>query len=473
MSDEAQRSEASPTASRAPSWARRVFSLLAFVGLGAGLFVWLNERPTEARSRPRESEGQPVRVLPLETIEVVPRTTGYGDVEAAQRWQALAEVSGRVVEVHDRLEVGRVVEQGALLLRIDPSGFELERSRSEASAKAVRAQIAELQAREKSAAANLRIEKRGLELVRRDLERVQRLYETGNASMTEVEVAERAVIAAEKAVQGYQNTLAELPASRRVLSAQLEQQLAGVATTQIDLSKTQIVAPFTMRLREVNVSPHQVVTAGAVLVVGDGVDAFEIAARVPMGSLSQLRPPPPAPEPSAEGPTIVEAPPSRGSFAASLEAIVRLSIQGEAHTWKGRFHRFGGVDPETRTILAVVQVDEDDDVRPQRGLRLLSGLHVEVELRGQRRGGCKAIPRNAYRDGTVWLVDQEQRLQLREVEAELVQEDFVCLGDAVQPGARVVLSDLKPAVAGMRLVPSVDGEAAARLRAVALAEEAR
>lgn len=472
MSDEAQRPEASPTTDRAPSWARRLFSLLAFAGIGVGLFVWLNDRPTAARPRPTQSEGQPVRVLPLETIEVIPRTVGYGVVEAAQRWQAIAEVSGRAVAVHERLEEGRVVQQGALLLRIDPAGFELERSRSEASAKAVRAQIAELQAREKSAAANLKIEQRVLELARRDLERVQRLFETGNASLTEVEDAERAVITAEKSVQSYKNTLAELPASRRVLSAQLEQQLAGVATTQIDLSKTEIVAPFTMRLREVNVSLHQVVTTGTVLVVGDAVGAFEIAARLPMGSLSQLRPPPPPREPGTDGPAVGNAP-SRGGFAASVEAIVRLSVQGETHVWKGRFHRFGGVDPETRTILAVVQVDEDPDLGQQRGLRLLSGLHVEVELRGQQRGGCRAIPRTAYHDGTVWLVDQEQRLQLMEVEAELVQEDFVCLGEAIQPGARVVLSQLKPAVAGMRLVPSIDGEAATRLRAVALAEEAR
>ncbi|MCY1008267.1 hypothetical protein OV079_22435 [Nannocystis pusilla] len=99
------------------------------------------------------------------------------------------------------------------------------------------------------------------------------------------------MIVAEKTVQTFRNTLGELPATRRVLEAQLEQQQAGVATTKLELAKTEIVAPFTMRLREVNAALEQVVTGGQALIVGDGIDVFEIPAQVPVGSLGSLLPP--------------------------------------------------------------------------------------------------------------------------------------------------------------------------------------
>jgi hypothetical protein len=459
-----------------PSLLRRLIGFFALVGVGVGIFMWLQASRAAPRQRKVVEQGRAVRALELQPLEIVPRTVGYGAVEAQREWQAIAEVSGLVVEVAERLEVGRVVREGTVLLKIDPGGYKLEKNRSEAVVKAVRAQIAELKAREQSAGNNLKIEERALALARGELERTRVLHDGGNAPLTDVEAAERAVIAAEKAVQGYRNTISELPVSRRVLEAQLEQQQAGVETTQMDLARTEIVAPFTMRLREVNVGLQQGASAGQVLVIGDGIDVFEIPAQVPVGSLDPLMPPrEAAPEPMigpmpapVDGQTPT-APARTGSRAASLEAIVKLESQGIERIWKGRFRRFGGIDPATRTMLAVVEVD---DPRPPEsgGLRLNRGLYVEVELRGPPRAGCLAVPRDAYHDGVVHVVGAEDRLELRKVEATLVQEDFVCLGGEVAAGDRVVLTELVPAIAGTLLAPRIDAEAGAALASVARGE---
>ncbi len=453
---------------RQPSLVRRIAGFVFLVIVGVGVYVWLQSSRPEPRRRTAEELGRPVRVIELAPLEVVPRTVGYGVVEAQREWQALAEVSGLVVEMHERLEVGRVVQAGTVLLRIDPGGYEIEQSRSQATVKAVRAQIAELQARETSAATNLKIEERSLELARKEYENLRKLYEEGSAPLMEVEAAERALISAEKAVQGYRNTLNELPASRRVLQAQLEQQEAGVATTRLDLARTEIVAPFTMRLREVNVGLQQVVGAGTVLLIGDGVDVFEIPAQIPVGSLGPLLPPrPPEPEPAAGEPPAPTEPPPR---TWEIEAIVRLESQGVSRTWTGKFDRFGGIDPATRTMLAVVQID-DPRRDGQRGPRLNRGLFVEVELRGSPRPDCLAIPRDAYHDGIVHVVGAEDRLELREVEAALIQEQFICITGEIAAGDRVVVTDLVPAIAGTLLAPRPDDEAVAALARDAKAEE--
>lgn len=509
---------------------RRWLVLAAFIGLGWAVFALLHYSSTPPKRRPPQDRGRPVRVLELKPLPVVPRATGYGVVTAQRNWQAVAQVSGAIVELGEGVEVGRIVQEGTRLFRIDPGNYRLEQSRTQATVQAVRAQIEELKIRETSTRNSLEVEKKALELARKELDRTLALYENDLTSMAQVETAERGLLTAEKAVRQLENTLLELPASRRVLEAQLAQQQAGVEGARIDLGRTEVVAPFTMRIREVNVSLHQAVSTGQILLVGDGIDVLEVPARLPIGSVGPLlgrrtRPaqgvqeasgPTPPPEgtatdstaagasgtPAPEAPTAdiraagAESPPegktpsegsekmpSEGSAAgsegpssgtparrsrlSSLSALIHLRQQGRHSTWPGTVRRFEGVDPTTRTQGVVVEIDPR---QPGSGRRLSTGLHVEVELRGPEREGCLAVPRSALRRDEVWVVDAENRLQRRAVEPELVQEKFVCLGGAVAPGDLVVLTDLSPAVDGMLLVPRRDETAAAWLAEITRGE---
>lgn len=488
---------------------RRWLVLVALIGLGVAVFTLLHYSSAPPKRRPPQDRGRPVRVLELQPLPVVPRATGYGVVTAQRNWQAIAQVSGAIVEMGEGVEVGRIVQEGTPLFRIDPGNYRLEQSRTQATVQAVRAQIEELKIRETSTRNSLDVEKKALELARKELDRTLALYESDLTSMAQVETAERGLLTAEKAVRQLENTLMELPASRRVLEAQLAQQQAGVEGARIDLGRTEIVAPFTMRIREVNVSLHQAVSSGQILLVGDGIDVLEVPARLPIGSVGPLlsrrtrpaqgqeeRATPPADTDNAEqgdpdtsaateapnadiraagaeappdGPkhAALEAPPPRRSRISSLSALIHLRQQGGHSTWSGTVRRFEGVDPATRTQAVVVEVDQH---RPGRGRRLSTGLHVEVELRGPEREGCLAVPRSAVHRDEVWVVDAANRLQRRTVETELVQEQFVCLGDAVAPGELVVLTDLSPAVEGMLLVPRRDETAAAWLAEIARGE---
>ena len=458
----------------------RLGAFLTPVAIASAAVFWLHALRPEPRQRPPQERGRPVRVVEVTTVEAVPRALGYGVVESQQRWQGVAEVSGRIVELDSAVEVGRTIQAGTPLFRIDPGSFELQKSRSESTVRAVRAQIGELAAREKSARANLRVEERGRDMALRDLERLRGLYDQGNVPLLDVEAAERELLNTEKAVQAIQNTLVELPASRRVLQAQLEEYEAGVEGAKLELAKTEIVAPFTMRLREVNAALHQAVSAGEVLVVGDGVDVVEIPAHLPIGTIGPLlarrsdRPTEPTeptePNEPTDGtgasPTSV---PSRGT--AAIEAIVRLETQGVEATWTGRFRRFSGVEPTTRTVGAVIEIDDPRRRSERRGPPLLPGLHVEVELRGAPRAGCNLVPRAALHGARVYVVDDEERLRVREVEVDFVQDEFACLSEGILPGERVVATDLTPAVEGMLLAPRDDPDERDRLVAIARGEE--
>jgi hypothetical protein len=82
------------------------------------------------------------------------------------------------------------------------------------------------------------------------------------------------------------------------------------------------------------------------------------------------------------------------------------------------------------------------------------------------------LPRAAIRDGKVLIAGPDDRLTTAEVTVAYTYGDFAVLeggpDGALEPGTRVVVSDLSPAVGGMLLIPLPDEQVAAQLRAVAM-----
>lgn len=480
---------------------RPTLTFVGLTGLGLGLYLWLTQAQDAPRTRAQRDRGQPVRVIVITESAAVPRVTGYGEVTAQRTWQGLAEVGGTVIEMGEDVQVGRIVREGTVLLEIDPETLELEKQRSVASAKGVRAQIAELEAREASAKASLAVEQQMLDLAKKELERTESLYRQGSASQSEVEAAEASMLGAQKAVVSLKNTLAELPASRRILQAQLEEVAAGVTGAELTLARAKIVAPFTMRISELNVTTGQSVSSGQVLLVGEGLDVLEVTARLPIGGIDPLlphrpersRPQPTSPnESDAASPETTEAepnppaepalpaesaspaepampaepPPRSGwfdSIAAAVTPTVRLRVAGVDAAWPARFSRFAGVDPLTRTTGVVVELDRTLRRAGSRDVRLASGMHVSVEFVGAPKPGCLALPIDAVHDAVVYVASEDDVLERRTIEIEWAQEGFVCAASGVSAGERIIVSEVLPAVEGMRLAPTIDEFETARL----------
>lgn len=109
-------------------------------------------------------------------------------------------------------------------------------------------------------------------------------------------------------------------------------------------------------------------------------------------------------------------------------------------------------------------------MRPGERPPLVKGMFVDVDLRGPPRPDRLVVPRHALQDGRVYLV-AESRLVIREVELETVQPEYAVISSGIEPGAPVIVSDLVPAVDGMRLEAQPDAEILERLIARAEALE--
>jgi RND family efflux transporter MFP subunit len=429
----------------------------------AAVVVVLNRQTEPPQQRTEDRPARVVRVIEVPRVTVVPRALGYGRVRPERVWEAVAEVNGRVIETHPRLRRGALLVRDALLLRIDPTEFELKVSQVQADILSARAQLAEMTAREANVRASLEIEQQGLELREAELDRKQRLSDRGTVSESELEQEKRALLAQRQAVQAQQNALNLLPAEQELLQAQLARYEAQLADARLDLARTEVRLPFRARISEANVETAQYVREGELLVRADAIDKAEVEAQIPVARMRAL---------------LRDAEPMDFSIGETANIAARLGIGAQVTlrdpagdvTWDARFARLSDtLDPETRTVGVIVVVDDPyADVIPGRRPPLVKGLFVEVELRGAPRPGQIVIPRTALHDGQVYLIEDGQ-LVIRDVTVAMLQPEYAVIGAGLEAGEQLVVSDLFPAIAGMPLSGEPDPGMLRRLIASAKA----
>ena len=418
------------------------------VVLGAlALFFLVKTRQEPQRSEIQEV-ARPVRVITVPEIAIIPRALGYGMVQAGQTWEALAEVAGKVVEIHPQLKKGALLRAGEVLLRIDPAEYGLAKIRAQSEIETLEAQLNELKQNELDVRRSLNVEKRSLKISRQELERRQRLFAKGTISKSELEREETRILAQQNAVQNLQTTLNRLPSQRKAIQAQIASSQANLAGTGLDIQKTTIRVPFDCRISESNVELAQYVQIGKILLMADSIRFVEVLAQTPLNAFRRLFDPR-----GLEG----------GTGRMNLEklrdflperALVRFHFGDTVVQWEGRFVRVSEMlDPQTRTVGVYVVVDEPyQKIRPGERPPLLKNMYCEVELSGYPRNKSPVIPRAALRlEETVYLVSDDNRLERRKVAVDYAQGNVVSVKAGLAPGDRIIVSDIVPAIDGTLL----------------------
>lgn len=407
--------------------------------------------------RPAAELASAVRTLEVPRVDIRPRAIGYGVARPARVWQAVPQVSGRVVELSPKVREGEFVREGEVLVRIDRTDYDLEVANAEASLAGFRAQLDETHAREKTILASLEIERSSLTLAKAEEKRIRQLVESATVPRSDLDNTERIVLTQGLRVQELENAVSLLEPARAVLKAQIQQAASRLSMAKASVARCEIQAPFNARLGPVKVEQEQPVLAGQVLFSADGTDATEVTAWVPMVGIRQVL------SPGAEmidAEKLAEGIPEK----LGLDASVSLRMGRQKVVWDAVVVRVRGVDSQTRSIGLDVSVKNPyrrviPGVRPP----LSRGMYVAVEIRATARENQVVIPRAALHDNLVFLVDDEGRLARRPVVVQFVQGGLALIESGLEGGETIVLSDLVPAVEGMLLAGTDDPEAMAAL----------
>lgn len=454
----------------------RKHKLILALALIAGIaFVVMMVKLKQAPERLNE----PTAATPARTLEITPLTVrtearGYGQVLPTRSWKAVANVGGRVTWKHPDLESGNLIAAGTHLLEIDPTRYELAEASAQADIAGLKAEHLQLDQEEQNTRALLELENRRLTLAQRELQRAKTLADSGSLSQTRLDEQQRATLQQQQAVQSLENQLNLIPVRQETMKARLARSESALARAREDLNDTLFVAPWDMRVHQTEIETGQQVSPNQTLFVADDITAAEATVQLNMSELrnvlSQI-------QGAAAHENRDEAPSAFTDFHQQLP-LDSLTVQvhptgaPDSH-WAGKLTRVtGSLDPTTRTIQAVITVDEPyRNANPPARPPLVRNMFVQATITAPTPEPVLVVPASAIHQGIVYLANGENRLQRQPVALAWQQGEIAVIRDGLNPGDQLILDDLIPAIEGTLLNPTADESTAQWLQAMAAGEQ--
>jgi multidrug efflux pump subunit AcrA (membrane-fusion protein) len=398
---------------------------------------------------PRE-EVRNVRIIQAAATDIVPTVKGYGTVQPAKTWKAIVQAAGEIEYVHPELRRGAILPAGTEIIRISTRDYELVIAQAQANISRAQAQIVEFNLAEENTNSSLDIERQALEIRERELNRKEKLVRSGTASRTSLDQETRDTLVQRKKVQDLENTLKLIPSQRDALVQQKKLNQIELEQAKVNLQRTRMMLPFDARISEMSAEVSQYAQVGTTLASADGIKTAEVEAQIPLSQFSAL-----ARAASGDGMVTGLTPQSIQSVVDKLgfTAVIRLNTGGREVSWPAKFSRISDtIDLKTRAIGVIVTAQDTwKTAIPGQRPPLSKGMFVEVEVRTKKLDDRVLLPRSALHDGKVFVVNSDNRLTIRPVEAGLEQGNMVVIGSGVDPNDKVVVSDLLPAIEGMLL----------------------
>ncbi|MDK9556735.1 hypothetical protein QQF73_03790 [Marinobacter sp. M216] len=415
------------------------------------IMIKLKQPPERAES---QVAATPVRIMTVTPREFRTEARGYGQVLPARSWNAVANVGGRVIWKHPELESGNLIAAGTRLLEIDPTRYELAEASAQADLAGIEAELRQLAQEERNTGELLKLEERRLTLARRELDRARTLTERGALSETRYDEQQRATLQQEQAVQSLRNQLNLIPVRRDTLEARKARTESALASAREDLEDTRFEALWDLRVHQADIDIGQHVSPGQSLFIADDITRAEATVQLEVAELrrvlSQLSDDS-LPEPGAG--TTNNFTDFHDQFSlGDLQVRVTPTNVPDAH-WPGKLTRVtSSLDPATRTVQAVISVEEPyRNANPPARPPLVRNMFVQTSISAPTPRPVIVIPASAVHQGVVYLADEDNRLQRREVTVAWQQRDLAVISEGLKPGDRLVLDDLVPAIDGTLL----------------------
>lgn len=347
-----------------------------------GVIVMSSMRP-EPPKKERVELDPLVEVIVLEHMTTNFEVSSQGNVRPRTETVLSAEVAGTITSISPKFVAGGVFAPNEVLMRIDPTNYEVALEQAEALVK-------------------------------------QRQIEYDGAKKLKS--------------QGYRAESEYASAAAALASAQAERVRA-----KRNLERTFIRAPYEGMVRTKETDLGQFVTASTRLGVVFATDYAEVRLPLTDHDLAYVDLPDAAAiskTGEAEGPVVALTATQKGRQAEWQAQIVRSE---------------GVVDEKSRVTYAVARVKDPYQLHGD-GLPMPMGTFVSATIQGAVAENVVRVPRRVVR-GTDELVflDDEDKLEIRNVEVARSDSDYVYIESGAIPGERVVVTVLETAIKGLQV----------------------
>ena len=373
-----------------------------FVAIGvvlAALFlaVMMNVLQPDAEKTSEPEAAIAVKTAIVKKAQLAMHVESQGIVAPRTRTRIISEVSGLVLDVADAFVVGGTFKSGDMLLKLDPTDYEVALQRAKAKVISFKA-----------------------------------LMELENARSVQAEK--------EWGMTGRPTSEAPLLALRRPYlleaEANLLQAKAEVRQAEIKLSKTIIRASYAGMVSEKLADIGQFVTMGTAIGETFAIDFVEI--RLPL---------------SEKDLTMMDGLSSQVELRKK-QITLTGTVDGTVTSWLATLARSEGVvDELNRSQYIVARVADPyglDDSDRQVPLRV--GTFVKASIQGKVLKDVFKVPRSALLEGSrIGLVDDQALLKIISVEVASTDDNHYYISEGLQDGHQIVTSALGTPIEGLKL----------------------
>ena len=337
-----------------------------------------------------------VEVTPVEKGNFQPVFIATGTVSPVEDITLSPLVGGQVIRRAVAFTPGGFVDEGTVLLQIDPSDYrnDLELRKSDL-----------LQAR-----TNLDMEMGRQEVAEKDLALV------GGDSLSPEEIS-----------------LVLRKPQLNAVKATISAAKAAVDQAELNLARTTIRAPFDAHILSQNVTEGSQVAPGDNLGRLVGTDFYWVSLTVPLSKLQWLHFP--ASEAEKGSPVRIR------NMTAWPKGVFRTGYLAR---------QVGALDEQTRLARVLVRVPEPLSTQQDKPV-LIIGSFVEAQLLGDEISNVVRLQRDyLHKNDEVWTMENG-KLAIKQVEVLLKDSEYAYITEGLEDGARVVTTNLSTVTEGIPL----------------------
>ena len=251
----------------------------------------------------------------------------------------------------------------------------------------------------------------------------------------EAEIAQEAW---EKVGEGTAKELVAKKPQLKQAKAALEVAKAQVDSAEKKLNKTEISAPYTGRIQNINIDLGSTILPGQPVGSMYTSNEIEVTLSVKDSDLEFLDIPMDGRKLNSDQKSLV---------------VIKSLYKGKMQKWEGNLERVDGViDPMTRMIKLIANFKNNfiEDSQPI----LPIGLFVEAEISGKTLMDVFIVPNTALTPNSELLViNKDNKLEIRKVNIITKTKDYILVKEGMMPGERIVVSKLSIATNGMLVNP--------------------
>lgn len=322
----------------------------------------------------------------------------FGTVIPSKTLDLRSEVEGRVLRLNDEVVPGGIVKKGDLLLEIDAVDYTL--------------QVAQLQAEVARAEYELELEEGQQVIARQEWQLLEK----------EIEVTKSG------------RALALREPHLRQAKKKVEAAKSKLAAAELQVERTKLYAPFHGLILEESIEAGQLLNRQNSILTLVDVDTFWVQVLVPVSRLGNI-----------PLPGMVNFSPPAVTVTWEQNDGVHISRRGQI------FKLLGELEGKGRMARLIVTIQDPLNLSQKHSGRILLESFVKVRIEAGELEDVYIVPREALRDGNLWLVNEKSELEQASFKVVWRREGELLISAELQPGSQLVVSRLVAPLPGMQV----------------------